>query len=200
MSWPILPLQWPCNTALKTKGLSDFSNFDTTAEFGSLGIRAGWKEREGEGGSEKYGNGVRVKEIEEKQRLYILPIPPGLTSSLFIASHIKVSSLIFSTADIVISPAEVIHHQGNITPPTSPSFLFLLIFITTVAFWSLALSSPFRLCSSKLLSIIFSYSSALPPGLQLYVKDICAKSKEFNWLLTAIAQPETIPWSDFALK
>lgn len=68
----------------------------------------------------------RGKRVRERQRRYILPIPPSLASSLFIASHIKVSSLIFSTADIVISPAEVIRHQCNITLSLCPSLLFLL--------------------------------------------------------------------------
>lgn len=71
----------------------------------------------------------RKKEI---QKLYILTIPPGLASSLFIASHMKVSFLTLSTADIVISPAEVIHHQCNISLSPRLSY-FCFIFITMVA-------------------------------------------------------------------
>lgn len=96
--------------------------------------------------------------------LYIWPLPSGLTSSFFIASHIKVSSLIFSTADIVISPTEVIDQPcGTVLlsacsiitvdfcpltvwcPPPSPLFLpvFYIFLPFFFFFFTLCLRSTF---------------------------------------------------------
>ena len=88
--------------------------------------------------------------VRKKQMLYILPIPLGPASSLLIASHIKVSSPIFSTADIVISPAEVIHLQCNITLPLSVFFI------------SSSFLSPWWL--SGLFSLILSLSQLSQPS------------------------------------
>lgn len=88
----------------------------------------------------------------------------------FITSHIKVSSLIFSTVDIVISPTEVIHHQCNITPSPCLSFS-CFIFIPTAASWSLAPQSslsPFLLFQPSLCNFLFL--SALRHFLSFYIQ------------------------------
>ncbi len=127
------------------------------------------KEREREREMEEWCQGGRVR---ERRRLYILPIPPGLASSLFIASHIKVSSLICSTADIVISPAEVIHHQCNITQSPSLSLFFLLYFYHhggLLVSRSLILS-PSLLFQAPLYNFLFSPST---PSLSQF---LCSKT------------------------
>ena len=133
---------------------------------------------------ERLGNDVRVKRVRKRQRLYILPIPPGLASSLFIASHIKVSSLIFSTADIVISPAEVIHHHCNITLSLSLPPLFLLY---------LYHHSGLLVSCSPMFSLLFQ-PSLVPPSTASffqfpYSKTAVPKVKSFNRLSKEMSRP-----------
>lgn len=61
--------------------------------------------RAGEKETKRRRTGRMMSWGKERERLHIAP---GLASSRFITSHKKLSSLIVSTMDIIILPAEVI--------------------------------------------------------------------------------------------